>query len=147
MPDPAEIATFDFGLDDPFNQTAKGAKSVLRKRIDGARVDGRLNLAAMGLNEIPDDVLSMYEYNPNDSTVAWGEVVDLAVMLLADNELETLPEAMFPDVNLEDMVDSDEAGPQFGGVHTIDLHGNLLRELPAGLGRLSLLSKLNLVRR
>jgi len=146
VPDPAEIATFDFGLDDPFNQRTKGAKSLLRKRIDGARVDGRLNLAAMGLHEIPDDVLTMYKYDSTDSTVAWGEVVDLGVMLLADNELESLPETMFPDIDGEELADSDEAGPQFGGVHTIDLHGNLLQALPAGLGRLSLLSKLNLVR-
>lgn len=146
VPDPAEIASFDFGLDDPFNQGGKGGKSVMRKRIDGARVDGRLNLAAMGLKVIPDDVLSMYKYNPNDTTVAWGEVVDLGVMILADNELETVPDAMFPDVDAEDMIDSDEAGPQFGGVHTMDLHGNMLQELPAGLGRLSLLSKLNLSR-
>ncbi|KAI8937317.1 hypothetical protein NX059_006524 [Plenodomus lindquistii] len=146
VPDPAEIASFDFGLDDPFNQSGKGGKSVMRKRIDGARADGRLNLAAMGLKEVPNDVLSMYKYDPNDTTVAWGEVVDLGVMILADNDLEALPSAMFPDVDVEDMVDSDEAGPQFGGVHTMDLHGNMLRELPVGLGRLSLLSKLNLSR-
>lgn len=146
VPDPAEIASFDFGLDDPFNRASKGGKSVMRKRIDGARADGRLNLAAMGLKAVPDDVLSMYKYNPNDTTVTWGEVVDLGVMILADNELETLPDAMFPDVDAEEMIDSDEAGPQFGGLHTMDLHGNVLRELPAGMGRLSLLSKLNLSR-
>lgn len=140
-----EIASFDFGLDDPFNQGAKGSKSLLRKRIDGARVDGRLNIAAMGLTEIPDNVLTMYKYDPDDASVAWGEIVDLDVMILADNELETLPEAMFPDVDAQDMIDSDEAGPQFGAVQSIDLHGNLLRELPRGLGRLTQLFKLNLV--
>lgn len=145
MPDPVEIASFDFGLADPFNQGSKGAKSLLRKRLDGARIDGRMNLAAMGLTEIPDDVLTMYTYDPKDTTVAWGEIVDLSVMILADNELEILPDAMFPDVNYEDMIDSDEAGPQFGGVQSLDLHGNTLRDLPIGLGRLSQLSKLNLV--
>lgn len=145
VPDPAEIATFDFGLEDPFNQRAKGGKSLLRKRIDSARVDGRLNVAAMGLAEIPDDILNMYKYDANDTTVAWGEIVDLNVMILADNEFETLPDTMFPDVDFEAMEDSDEVGPQFGAVHTIDLHGNLLRELPMGLARLTQLSKLNLV--
>lgn len=146
VPDPAEIATFDFGLaDDPFNQGPKGGKSVLRRRIDGARGDGRLNIAAMGLKEIPDDVLSMYIYDPNDTKVAWGEVVDLTSILAADNELEIIPDSMFPDVSVEDMIDSDEAGPQFGGVQNIDLHGNMLRELPMGLRRLTQLSKLNLV--
>ncbi|CAO2648132.1 Nn.00g090540.m01.CDS01 [Neocucurbitaria sp. VM-36] len=147
LPDPAEIASFDFGLDDdPFNQRGKSSKSLLRKRIDGARVDGRLNIAAMGLTEIPDDVLSMYKYDPTDATVAWGEVVDLSVMIAADNELVSLPESMFPDVEFEDMIDSDEAGPQFGGIQSMDLHGNILRELPKGLKRLAQLSKLNLSR-
>jgi hypothetical protein len=145
LPDPTEIATFDFGLDDPFNQQAKGSKSLLQKRIDSARVDGRLNIAAMDLTEIPEDVLQMYKYDPNDTTVAWGEMVDLTSIIVADNELEALPEAMFPDVDFEAMMDSDEGGPQFGAVQTIDLHGNTLRELPLGLKRLTQLSRLNLV--
>ena len=144
MPDPEEIASFDFGLDDPFNQ-AKGGKSLLRKRIDGARVDGRLNIAAMDLKEIPDDVLQMYKYDPTDTTVIWGEVVDLTSIIAADNELEGLPDAMFPDVSVEEMNDDDEGGPQFGGVQNFDLHGNTLRELPLGLKRLTQLSRLNLV--
>ncbi|KAH7400834.1 hypothetical protein DE146DRAFT_654079 [Phaeosphaeria sp. MPI-PUGE-AT-0046c] len=146
LPDPNEIAGFDFGLDDPFNQGAKGTKSLLRKRIDGARVDGRLNIAAMSLKEIPDDVLNMYTYDPNDNTVAWGEVVDLSSLIAADNDLEALPEAMFPDVDFETLIDSDNGGPQFGGLQNIDLHGNSLRELPIGLKRLSQLSRLNLSR-
>ena len=145
VPDPDEIATFDFGLDDPFHQQAKGSKSLLRKRIDGARIDGRLNIAAMSLKEIPDDVLQMYKYDPSDTTVAWGEVVDLTSIIAADNELEVLPDAMFPDADIENMIDSDEGGPQFGALQSIDLHGNALRELPMGLTRLTQLSRMNLV--
>lgn len=146
VPDPAEIAEFDFGLDDPFNQRSKGSKSLLRKRIDGARTDGRLNIAAMGLSEVPEDVLNMYRYDPADNTVAWGEVVDLTSIIAADNEFKTLPDAMFPDVDVQTAMDSDDdANPQFGGVQNIDLHGNVLRELPVGLRRLMQLSKLNLV--
>ncbi|KAF2819014.1 L domain-like protein [Ophiobolus disseminans] len=145
VPDPVEIASFDFGLDDPFNQ-AKGGKSLLRKRIDSARVDGRLNVAAMGLKEIPDDVLQMYKYDPNDTTVAWGEIVDLTSIIAADNEFEALPGMMFPDVDIQDVVDDEEGCPQFGGVQNIDLHGNTLRELPMGLRRLTQLSRLNLSR-
>jgi Leucine-rich repeat (LRR) protein len=146
QPDPAEIAGFDFGLDDPFNQLPKGSKSLLRRRIDGARADGRLNLAALGLNEVPDEVLTMYKYDPNDNSVAWGEVVDLTVIIAADNELEALPERMFPDVDYESTMDSDDDdGPQFGAVQNLDLHGNALRQLPVGLRRLTQLTKLNLV--
>jgi Leucine-rich repeat (LRR) protein len=146
IPDPAELAEFDFGLDDPFNQASKGGKSLLRKRVDGARADGRLNIAGMDLTEIPDDVLNMYQYDPSDASVAWGEVVDLTVIVAADNALDHLPEAMFPDVDVEDYVDSDEPGPQFGAVQSLDFHGNVLRELPIGLRRLTQLSKLNLSR-
>ncbi|KAL5120723.1 hypothetical protein ACEQ8H_001472 [Pleosporales sp. CAS-2024a] len=147
LPHPNEIASFDFGLDDPFNQRAKGAKSLLRKRIDGARVDGRLNIAAMNLKEMPDDVLNMYKYDPADTTVAWGDVTDLVSIIAADNELESLPEAMFPDVDFEATLDSDEEdGPQFCTLQSLDLHGNLLRELPVGLKRLTQLSRLHLSR-
>jgi Leucine-rich repeat (LRR) protein len=145
VPDPAEIAGFDFGLEDPFNQGPKGGKSVMRKRLDGARADGRLNVAAMGLSELPDEILNMYKYDPDDKTVAWGEVVDLTVLIAADNELQSLPEQMFPDVDYELAAESDEDGPQFGGIMNLDLHGNILRELPTGLRRLTQLSKLNLV--
>jgi Leucine-rich repeat (LRR) protein len=145
-PDPEEISQFDFGLDDdPFNQRSKGSKSLLRKRVDAARVDGRLNVAAMGLTEIPDEVLQMYKYDPNDSSVAWGEVVDLTSIIAADNELANVPDGLFPDVDFETMGDTDDEGPQFGGVQSLDLHGNNLCDLPLGLRHLSQLSKLNLV--
>lgn len=143
IPDPEEIAGFDFGLGDPFNQNSKGGQSVLRKRVDGARTTGRLNIAGMQLTEMPDEVLQMYD--PNDITVAWGEIVDVTTIVAADNELETLPDSMFPDVDISD-VDDDDAGPQFGGVQNLDLHGNVLRELPMGLRRLAELTKLNLSR-
>jgi hypothetical protein len=145
-PDPEEISAFDFGLDDPFNQRAKGGKSLLRKRIDAARVEGRLNIAAMDLTEFPEDVLTMYKYDPNDNSVAWGEVVDLTTIIAADNELSSLPDALFPDIDLNTVEDTDEDGPQFGGVQNFDLHGNVLQGLPLGLGRLTQISKLNLVR-
>ena len=146
IPDPAEIASFDFGLEeDPFNQRPKGGPSLLRKRVDAARAEGRLNIAAMGLSEVPEEVLNMYQYDP-DANMAWGEVVDLTALIAADNELETLPESMFPDVDYETVMESDDNVPQFGGIVNLDLHGNLFRELPTGLGRLPQLSRLNLSR-
>lgn len=145
MPDPAEIAEFDFGLDDPFNQRSKGSKSLLRKRVDAARVDGRLNIAAMGLSEMPEEVMEMYKYDPNDTTIAWGEVVDLTTIIAADNRFESLPDTMFPDVDMESAIEADDPGPQFGAIQNLDLHGNLLPQLPLGMRRLTQLSKLNLV--
>ncbi|KAJ4993978.1 leucine Rich Repeat family protein [Stagonosporopsis vannaccii] len=144
IPDPDEIASFDFGLDDPFNQNAKGGQSVLRKRVDGARTTGRLNIAGMQLTEMPDEVLRMYD--PNDTTVAWGEIVDVTTIVAADNEFTMLPDSMFPDVDMNDDINSDDAGPQFGGVQSLDFHGNLLQDLPMGLCRLAELTKLNLSR-
>lgn len=146
VPDPVELASFDFGLDDPFNQRLKGGKSLLRKRIDAARADGRLNIAAMGLSEIPDEVLNMYKYDPNDDSVAWGEIVDLNVIIAADNDISCISDTVFPDVDIESIIDSDDPGPQFGSVQNLDFHGNVLRELPVGLRRLTQLSKLNLSR-
>ena len=144
-PDPEEISGFDFGLDDPFNQRDKGSKSLLRKRIDAGRADGRLNIAAMGLSEIPDDVLNMYKYDPSDNSIAWGEIVDLTAIIAADNEIAFLPDKLFPDVDINALEDGDEDGPQFGGVLNLDLHGNTLGELPLGLRRLTQLTKLDLV--
>jgi Leucine-rich repeat (LRR) protein len=132
-------------LEDPFNQLPKGSKNLaLRKRVEGARASGTLNIAAMSLSEIPKEVLTMYEFDPN-STSNWFENVDLVKFIAADNELTQIPDTVFPDIDLEDLdPDSDERGPQFGGIETLDLHGNLLHSLPMGLKRLKNLRVLNL---
>lgn len=145
--DPAEMAAFDFGLDeDPFNLRPKGNASLLRKRIDAARLDGRLNIAAMGLNEFPEDVLKMYDFDPSDSTIPWGEIVDLTALIAADNDFEVIPDELFPDVDVNASLDNDAHGPQFEGLQALDLHGNMLREIPSGLRRLQQITKLNLSR-
>ena len=139
--------TFDFGLsDDPFNLKAnqKGAKGLLRKRIDSARSDGRLNIAAMELQEIPEDVMNMYNLESMDGS--WAEAVDLTNFVAADNEFELIGDNVFPDIDPRELVDDDDAkGNQFGGLETLDLHGNVLVALPLGLRRLGLLTTLNLV--
>ncbi|KAJ6084281.1 hypothetical protein N7486_011081 [Penicillium sp. IBT 16267x] len=132
-------------LEDPFNQLPKGSNNLaLRKRVEGARASGTLNIAAMSLSEIPKEVLTMYEYDPN-STSNWFENVDLVKFIAADNELSQIPDAVFPDIDLGDLdPDSEERGPQFGGIEALDLHGNLLHSLPMGLKRLQNLRSLNL---
>lgn len=132
-------------VEDPFNQLPKGSNpGVLRKRVETARASGQLNIAALSLAEIPKEVLTMYDFDPNASD-NWFENVDLVKFIAADNDLSEISDATFPDFDPEDFdPDSDERGPQFGGVETLDLHGNVLQTLPMGLRRLQHLRSLNL---
>lgn len=130
----------DFDLvNDPFNQRPKGGESVLSRRIADARMEGRLNIAALGLREVPTEVLKMYDFNSESGGAAWGEFVDLSRFTAADNDIDSIPDEMFPDT------DEDDKMAQFGGLLTIDLHGNLLSGLPLGFRRLEMLTALNLV--
>jgi hypothetical protein len=150
--------TFDFGLgeaestsqeghsDDPFGQKQfEGSnRKVMHSRIDLARTTGRLNIAAMGLKQIPGEVLQMYDLE-SIGNGAWAESVDLTRFIAADNELETIEDTIFPDTDPRDTADEDERGHQFGGLESLDLHGNMLYSLPVGLRRLEHLTSLNLV--
>lgn len=143
--------TFDFGLtDDPFNlkRDTNSTAKVLQSRVATARSSGRLNIAAMGLKEIPAEVLNMYSLESiGTHDGSWAESIDLSRFVAADNELEMIDEALFPDVDPQDIFDENDSPPIsiFGGLETLDLHGNMLISLPAGLRRLSLLTALNLV--
>lgn len=132
-------------IDDPFNQKPKDSnKGLLRKRVEAARTSGHLNIAAMSLKEIPSEVMTMYDFDP-DSSTDWYESVDLVKFIAADNELEELGCTAFPDVDPYDFdSDADEKGNQFGGLEFLDLHGNILHSLPMGLRRLMRLHTLNL---
>jgi Leucine-rich repeat (LRR) protein len=132
---------------DPFNTKPKDERSLIRQRVDSARSDGRLNVSAMGLKDIPEEVLRMYDYEYNkDTDVQWNEVVDLTRFIAADNEIETIPDAVFPDVDGNSFSENDDAAtPKFGGLEILDLHGNNLFDVPTGLRRLECLTSLNLV--
>lgn len=137
----------DFGGDsDPFNQAPKDGKHILRNRINAARMDGRLNIAALGLKDVPEEVLKMYDASQmEESKVSWAEVVDLTRFMAADNEIEELGSNVFPDISADDIsADDDAEGNQFGGLELLDLHGNKLGSLPLGLRRLERLTTLNL---
>ena len=142
---------FDFGVahDDPFNlnQGAETSQKVLHQRIITARSSGRLNIAAMNLKEIPDDVMKMYELESAGGNGSWAEAVDVTRFVAADNQLETLSDAVFPDKDPQSyaMHNDEEQGNIFGGLETIDLHGNILISVPTGLRRLHLVTSLNLV--
>lgn len=140
-------STFDFGLTDPFHlqRDDKSTSKVLQSRVATARTSGRLNIAALGLKEIPPEVLNMYNLDSIGSG-SWAESVDLTRFVAADNELEMLDESLFPDVDPEQLAfDEDAPDCMFGGLETLDLHGNMLISLPSGLRRLTLLTSLNLV--
>ncbi|KAL9076167.1 MAG: hypothetical protein Q9161_001214 [Pseudevernia consocians] len=122
-------------------------KGLLRKRVASARADGRLNIAAMGLKDMPSEVLNMYNTDMVDpSDGAWYESVDLVRLVAADNEFEHLGEEVFPDIvgGSDHAMDDDYQGMLFAGLDTIDLHGNHLQLLPLGLRRLEHLTMLNL---
>jgi len=142
---------FDFNLTpDPFNQTTRDEpnKGLLRKWVESARIDGRLNIAAMGLKEVPDEVMNMYDLTTVDNCNGeWYESVDLVRFIAADNEIEIISDNVFPDIDPNsDQPDSEEGkGNIFGGLETLDFHGNLLQSVPVGLKWLERLSVLNLV--
>ncbi|KAI1775957.1 hypothetical protein F4818DRAFT_393637 [Hypoxylon cercidicola] len=141
--------TFDFGLsEDSFGQHKFEStnRKVMQARIDTARTTGRLNIAAMGLKQIPTQVLKMYDLESMDRPGgSWAESVDLTRFVAADNELETIDDAIFPDTDPTGFANEDDSeGHLFGGLESLDLHGNMLIALPMGLRRLQLLTSLNL---
>ncbi|KAK4998448.1 hypothetical protein LTR66_002313 [Elasticomyces elasticus] len=147
--DDMSAAIIDSGYDldvDPFNQRSKDRGELLRKRIDSARADGRLNIAAMGLSCIPDEVLQMYDADQMlHSDIAWNESVDLVRLNAADNDITSIAHQVFPDVDAETLAQDDNfKGSQFGGLEALDLHGNKLSAIPIGLRRLERLTSLNL---
>ncbi len=116
---------------------------LLRKRVATARTDGRLNIAALELKEIPNEVMNMYNANLGDG--AWYESVDLVRLVAADNEFEHLSDTVFPDEVAGQHKDDDGyQGNLFAGLETLDLHGNHLMTLPVGLRKLECLTTLSL---
>ena len=144
-----KATTFDrgdsFDTQDPFNQKPKDSNhGLLRKRIEAGRTSGHLNIAAMSLKELPKEVMTMYDFDPN-STTEWYESVDLVRFIAADNEFTELPNDAFPNIDAQELdPDIDEKGNQFGGLELLDLHGNMLQSLPMGFRRLQRLHTLNL---
>ncbi|KAK5125810.1 hypothetical protein LTR85_012086 [Meristemomyces frigidus] len=149
-PQQAETVTFGtIEVDvqaDPFNQAPNDGKHILRNRIKAAWTDGKLNIAAMGLKQVPEEVLHMYDTSSmEEGKVNWAEVVDLTKLIAADNEFEHLGDDVFPDKSADELAGDEEShGNQFGGLETLDLHGNSLQVLPMGLRRLERLTSLYL---
>ncbi|MCJ1484060.1 hypothetical protein MMC06_004228 [Schaereria dolodes] len=118
-------------------------RGLLKKRINAAKVDGRLNISALGLTSIPEEVLRMYDQDAVDTGgIPWYETVDLTRLLAADNELGRLPDTAFPDSLSH--ADIKSYSNIFAGIEFLDLHGNILTSLPVGLRCLQDLTSLNL---
>ncbi|RPA96452.1 L domain-like protein [Choiromyces venosus 120613-1] len=134
-----DLNGFNFSSEDPFNQAIfgeGGSIKVLKQRIKTARVEGRLNISNLQLNEIPGDVYKMYETtdedlasNDTNDDPKWYESVDLVRFVGADNEIEAIS---------KDLV------KHFRGLASIDMHNNLLAALPQNFGELTELTVLNL---
>ncbi|KAI4121872.1 MAG: hypothetical protein LQ338_006115 [Usnochroma carphineum] len=117
--------------------------NLLRKRINTARSDGKLNISGMGLKVFPEEVLTMYELDNLNDGPAWYECVDLSTLDASINELEELGW----DVSDTPVEDEDQPrGSIFKGLQTLNLLGNRLHSLPSGLRNLDHLSVLNLSR-
>lgn len=142
---------FDFGIEDhpdPFGQqkNASAGAKLLQQRISAARSSGRLNIAALDLTEMPAEVMKMYDLeSAAGAGGSWAESVDLTRLIAADNAMEKLGDELFPD-KLPDDYDMDDDAPVaiFGGLETMDLHGNKFSAVPIGFRRLVHLTSLNL---
>ncbi|KAI4147342.1 MAG: hypothetical protein LQ340_005598 [Diploschistes diacapsis] len=125
--------------------------NILRKRVNNAREDGKLNIAALCLQEIPVEVLKMYDpETAGDGGPAWYECVDITRLNAADNDLAEIPEEVFPENSSpqKSTFDAEDEPPTaiFAGLEVLDMHGNQLKNVPLSLGRLSHLTFLNLSR-
>ncbi|KAL8725299.1 MAG: hypothetical protein Q9166_007448 [cf. Caloplaca sp. 2 TL-2023] len=117
----------------------------LRKRINSARGNGKLNISGMRLKVFPEEVLKMYELNSTTDGPTWYESVDLTRLNAADNELEDLRGWYGLGPSL--LNDSVEESPHvFSYLQTLDVHGNRLQSLPSVLTHFEHLSVLNLSR-
>ncbi|KZF22801.1 L domain-like protein [Xylona heveae TC161] len=121
--------------------------NFLKKRVNAARTDGRLNISGMGLKAIPSEVIHMYDMDSVEAAGgSWYECVDLVRFIAADNEISEIEDHLFPDKQLSsaEFNEDEDHGNQFGGLELLDLHGNLLTSIPPGLRRLERLVTLNL---
>ena len=139
-------------IDDEFSEMQLGGsnKMALSKRVASARSNGRLNIAAMGLRELPTEILHMYNTNTLEfHDGSWAESVDLVKLVAADNEISSLGDEFFP-CHVSGEIHSnedDQSNTNLRALESIDLHGNVLAgSLPAGMAHLDYLTTLNLSR-
>ncbi|XP_068095336.1 leucine-rich repeat-containing protein 40 isoform X2 [Hyperolius riggenbachi] len=118
-----------------FREQTDKEPSVPQGLIKAARKSGQLNLSARGLTEVPASVWRINVDTPEeahgnvqfDGTDRWWEQTDLTKLILASNKLTALSE----DIRL------------LPALVVLDVHDNLLSEVPRAIGELVNLQKLN----
>ncbi|KAL8932907.1 MAG: hypothetical protein Q9216_006618 [Gyalolechia sp. 2 TL-2023] len=118
--------------------------NVLRKRINSARSDGKLNISGMALMEFPEAILKMYEPDAMTDGATWYESVGLVRLDASNNELEDLGWD-----SLEKGLENREDQPYesiFSGLKSLNLSKNRLECLPSTVRDLDNLTVLNLSR-
>ncbi|CAI9546999.1 unnamed protein product [Staurois parvus] len=104
--------------------------------INAARKSGQLNLSGRGLSEVPSSVWRINVDTPEEAhtnvqfggTDRWWEQTDLTKLILASNKLQSLSEEL----------------RLLPALVVLDVHDNLLPELPREIGELVNLQRLNI---
>ena len=120
--------------------TTDTGPTILDKRLEMARTDGRLNISALALGELPLKIISTYDRNVLDfADNSTFETMALTKLAAADNDIKHLPDKHFPEAHMQSQ-------GVFRTLESLDLHGNRLTFLPPGFSNLQSLSILNLSR-
>ncbi|KAM3914129.1 LOW QUALITY PROTEIN: leucine-rich repeat-containing protein 40 [Leptodactylus fuscus] len=119
-----------------FRDQREQEPAVPQGLIRAARKSGQLNLSGRGLSEVPVSVWRINVDTPEeahsnvqfDASDRWWEQTDLLKLFLSSNKLQSLPD----DLKL------------LPALVVLDVHDNLLSELPRAIGELVNLQKLNI---
>ncbi|KAL8993674.1 MAG: hypothetical protein Q9188_007270 [Gyalolechia gomerana] len=118
--------------------------NVLRKRINSARNDGKLNISGLSFKKFPEEVLKMYEPDAMTDGATWYECVGLTRLDASNNEIEALDWDRL-DKGAEDGEDQPDESI-FSGLQSLNLQNNRLQSLPSTLRSFEDLTVLNLSR-
>ncbi|KAL8931614.1 MAG: hypothetical protein Q9211_006837 [Gyalolechia sp. 1 TL-2023] len=124
-----------------------GHVNVLRKRINSARNDGKLNISGMGLKKFPDEVLKMYDPDAMIDGAPWYECVGMTRLDVSNNEMDDLDwDRRNQGVEDGENGENQRHRSMFSGLQSLHLQNNRLHRLPSTLGHLEDLTVLNLSR-
>ena len=118
--------------------------NILRKQMNSARSDGKLNISRLGLEKFPEEIFKMYEPDAITDGPTWYESVDLTRLDASNNEIQDLG---WDDLDSQTENEEDQSGVTiFSSLQTLDLHDNRLHTVPSILRTFKHLTVLNLSR-